>query len=94
MEGNAKKDQAVGLVLKKKKLSVDIYGTRVELFVPTLAQMEDYEDQVEGKKSREVLKVAVEFMKTLCLPEEVCKQMEYDDFISIVTFVRSGVKKN
>ena len=80
---------------KRKKMKVDLYGEKIELKVPTVGEVKAYQDSFNAEtdqvKRGELVK---KFILSIGFPEEKLDQVEYDDYLELITFVMSPKKKS
>ena len=82
------------LELKRKTMKVTIYGTVFDkIRVPSVIDIEEYEDKLEGTTTRQTLKVMREFLVSLGFPEDLIKSLDSDDFSKLCHFVCNPPKK-
>lgn len=80
-------------IFKRKTLELDLYGEKFSIRYPSLKEMGDYEESVEGKSSKQIVTLAVDFLCSLGMNKETVENMDYDDFVDIMAMIRNPKKK-
>lgn len=81
------------LELKRKKMKVTVYGSAYDVAVPTVEQVEAYEDKLKTLVGRDAMNAMKEFIADLGIPVEVTNKMDNDDFITLIGFISNPKKK-
>ena len=78
---------------KKEEISVDVYGSNYKVRKPTISEVEEYQAKSEKAGEAGQLRVTRMFLDTLGMPEKVSKELQMDNFLTLVEALVSPKKK-
>lgn len=79
---------------KKKMLKLTIDGVSHEMRCPTIAEREEFSEQLKTAKPEEAISMYADWYQTLGLPKDVLYGLDADDFFDFLEFVAAPKKKS